>query len=87
VTSRRAPVDNVRVLAQIAAMLRDITGEEPIAPATRIEDLHLDSLELAALAARLSRGYGVDLMARLATLDIGQLVELTVADLADLAES
>jgi acyl carrier protein len=86
VTSRHDPVENDRVLAPIVTMLREITGlADPIAPSTRIEDLHLDSLEIAELAARLRTAYAVDLPAHLATLDINQLIDLTVADIAALA--
>lgn len=87
-TSRHAPVENDRVLAPIVTMLREITGQaDSIAPSTRIEDLHLDSLEITALAARLRTAYAVDLPAHLATLDINQLIDLTVADIAALTTS
>lgn len=78
------------VLAEITAILADVTGAgdswaRRLSASSRLEaDLHLDSLELAALADRLSAAYGdrVDLAAYLASLDIDQLIGLTVGDLA-----
>jgi acyl carrier protein len=57
-----------------------------VTPAARLDqDLRMDSLEMAALAAALGEAYGdrVDLAAFVAGLDFDRLVALTVADLAD----
>jgi acyl carrier protein len=78
------------ILAGIITMLRQVTGEDArwagdITPASRIEaDLRIDSLELAALGDLLQETYGdvVDLPGYLAGLDIGQIVALSVGDLA-----
>jgi acyl carrier protein len=79
------------VLADIIALLTDVTGADAswadrlTAPSRLEGDLHLDSLELAAFAARLRSVYGdgVDLAAFIAGLDIDQLIGLSVGDLAD----
>jgi acyl carrier protein len=76
------------VLAEIIAMLNDVTGTDTswadqVTAASRLEgDLHLDSIEFAALAARLTTAYGskVDLFALIAGLDIDQIIALTVGD-------
>jgi acyl carrier protein len=73
------------VLAEITALLTSLTGLDRVTPASRLDgDLHLDSLELAAFGDRLSTAYGdrVDLIAFFATLDIDQLIALTVGDVA-----
>jgi acyl carrier protein len=78
------------LLAQLAGLLGEVTGEGPawvaaITPAHRLDDdLLLDSIELAALDARLRQRYGdrVDLAGFVAGLDLDQLIALTVADVA-----
>jgi acyl carrier protein len=78
-------------VADIAELLREVTGEDAvwqagIRPDSRLDgDLQLDSVELAALGVALRRRYGnaVDLARFLAGLDIDQLIALTVADVAD----
>ena len=79
-------------LADVAALLREVTGEDAvwqagIRPDSRLDgDLRLDSVEMASLDVALRRRYGdaVDLAGFLAGLDIDQLIALTVADVADL---
>jgi acyl carrier protein len=78
-----------RLLAEMTALLRKVTGEEPrwaegITSSTRLEaDLYLDSLEMAALCGLARAAYGdrVDLAAFVAGLDIDQIIGLTVGDL------
>jgi acyl carrier protein len=72
------------LFAEIAEMAGSVTGtESPIPPDATLEgDLGLDSLDVADLGARLRDRYGVDLTAFLATLDIDELVALTIGDLA-----
>lgn len=80
-----------RLLADLTAMLLDVTGEGErwgarVTPASRLEaDLRLDSLEVAALCGRLSAAYGagVDLAGYLAGLEIDEIIALTVGDLLD----
>jgi acyl carrier protein len=80
-----------RVLADLTGMILTVTGEDPpfaarITPAAQLEgDLRFDSLELTALGGLIGAAYGhrADLPAFLATLDIDQLIGLTVGDLAD----
>jgi acyl carrier protein len=75
-------------LDQVVVLLREVTDDPglPIDPATRLDaDLRLDSLEVAALAARLRWLPGApDLLGHLAELDLDQLIALTVGDLARL---
>ena len=74
----------------VAELLREVTGEDAewltgVGPATRLDgDLFLDSLELDALSARLAEtfGPGVDLAGHVAGLDLGELLILSVADVA-----
>jgi acyl carrier protein len=78
------------LLAQIAGLLQEVTGEDAewsarIGPATRLDgDLLLDSVELVALSVALERRYGgpVDLAGFVADLDIDQIIALTIADVA-----
>ncbi|HEY7142781.1 MAG TPA: hypothetical protein VH637_00910 [Streptosporangiaceae bacterium] len=78
------------VLASLAAMLAAVTGEDGqwaagITAASELEaDLHIDSLELAALGGRLARASGgrVCLDDLLASLDIDRLIGLTAGDIA-----
>ncbi len=80
-------MDNLR---EIAGLLRDVTGEDErwaaaVAPASRLEDdLRLESGEVTALGEALRARWGVDLPAYLAGLDLDQLIDLTVGDLARL---
>jgi hypothetical protein len=78
------------LVAQIAALLREVTGEDEqwlaaLGPHTRLDaDLLLESIELAELGEALARRYGerVDLLAHVAGLDLDQIIELTIADVA-----
>jgi acyl carrier protein len=71
------------VVAEVLATLRPITGEA--VPASRLEtDLGMDSVELAAFAAALCDRFGdqVDLLEHLAGLELDELIELTVGQVA-----
>ncbi|MDG6105676.1 hypothetical protein Daura_12985 [Dactylosporangium aurantiacum] len=76
---------------EIVELLRQVTGEDEtwaagVTPSTRVDtDLFIDSLEVVALSTRMRELYGVDLAAHIAGLDLPELIELTVADLAELA--
>jgi acyl carrier protein len=80
------------LVEEIAGLLRDAVGEDGawqagIGPHTRLDgDLFLDSVELAALSAALRRRYGdqVDLAGHVAGLDIDAIIDLTLAQVADL---
>ncbi|BCB74353.1 hypothetical protein GCM10022251_72560 [Phytohabitans flavus] len=78
------------ILRELTGLLRDATGEderwaEAVTPQSRLEDdLRLESVELAALGEALRARYGVDLPAYLAGLDLDELIDLTVGDLARL---
>ncbi len=84
-----AVVVDSRLFGDIVDILSNVTGvvelAEPggIAPDTRLEsDLRMESIELVAFSDELRRCYGdqVDLPGYLATLELDQLVGLTVAD-------
>ena len=78
--------------AELVELLRQVTGEDEawaaaVTPATRIDtDLFIDSLELVALSEAMRQRYGerVDLAAYVAGLDLPELIELNVGDLAEL---
>jgi acyl carrier protein len=78
---------------EIVELLRQVTGEDEawaaaVTPATRVDtDLLIDSLELVALSEAMRQRYGpdVDLAAHVAGLDLPELIELTVGDIAQLA--
>jgi acyl carrier protein len=78
------------VIAQVAAMVRDLVGDErtwrgEIGPHTRLDgDLFLESVELAELGDALARHYGerVDLTGYVAQLGVDEIIALTVADVA-----
>jgi acyl carrier protein len=80
-------------LREIAGLLRAVTGEDErwaaaVAPESRLEDdLRLESVEIAALGEALRERWGVDLPAYLAGLDLDQLIDLTVGDLARLVSA
>ncbi|MFC1413551.1 hypothetical protein ACEZCY_29930 [Streptacidiphilus sp. N1-12] len=75
----------------VAALLQDIVGEDAawldaVGPDTRIDgDLLVESHELAAWSLALRRHYGdrIDLVDHVAGLDIDQIIDLTVADVAE----
>lgn len=76
-------------MADLTALLGEVTGENAewvagLGPASRLDgDLRLDSIEVAALTARLRQRYGpaADLAELFARLDLDQLISFTVADL------
>jgi acyl carrier protein len=80
-----------RLFTEITGILRDIVrsdGQDAgvIGAGTRLEgDLRLDSIEMATLAARLRERYGprVDLLGFLATLELDELIGLTVGQLVE----
>jgi acyl carrier protein len=72
----------------VVGLLAAATGEDAgwaaaITDQTRLEDLRLESIDVASLAGRLAERYGagVDLNGYLAGLTIDELVALTVGDL------
>jgi hypothetical protein len=79
----------------VAELLREVTGEDAawlagVGPGTRLDgDLFVDSLELAALGARLAAVYGpgVDVAGYVAGLSFEALLDLTVADLSSYVDS
>jgi acyl carrier protein len=76
---------------EIVELLRQVTGEDEawaaaVTPATRVDtDLFIDSLELVELSTRMRQRYGFDLARHVAGLELPELIELTVGDLAELA--
>lgn len=84
-----ARLSNDELFAEIAGLLRDVTGMSAeqaarIAPDSALEgDLGLESMELVELGERMREAFGVDLTAHVAELDIDELIGLRVADLVD----
>jgi hypothetical protein len=75
--------------SEIAILVQEVTGETGIGPQTRLDgDLLLDSLELAALNHLMRGKYGenVDLLGFVTNLELDQLIDLTVADVAAFVE-
>jgi acyl carrier protein len=78
-------------LAQVVRMLTEVVGEDFLLDVeigrgtTFNEDLGLESIEFVALADKLRDHYGdeVDLAAFIAGMDIDEIMNLTVGDLAD----
>lgn len=81
-----------RVLADVAAIVRDVIGEEwsadvPIEMETSFsQDLELESIEFVALAEQIKARYGkgVDFTAWLASMDIKEILALRVGQLVEL---
>jgi acyl carrier protein len=77
-----------QVLAELSAMIRDVVGEEwvgdaPITLETSFnDDLELESIELVALAERLSAAYGekVNFATWIADKELGEILALKVGD-------
>ena len=70
---------------EIAILVQQVTGEAGIGPQTRLDgDLLLDSIELAALSRLLQDRYGedVDLLRHVTSLDIDEIINLSVAGVA-----
>ena len=80
-----------RVLAHLAATLRELIGEEWVADLTIgrdtsfHKDLELESIEFVALAEKLGAEYGsrVDFTGWLADMELAQILGLRVADVVD----
>lgn len=74
---------------EIAILVQEVTGETGIGPQTRLDgDLLIDSLELAALNQLVRSRYGenVDLLGFVTNLELDEMIELTVADVAGFIE-
>lgn len=78
-----------RLLGELAELLRQVTGEDEawsaaIVASCRLEaDLRLEDIDLVALGELIRGRYGArcDMTAYLATLEMDELVDLTVGDL------
>ncbi|WP_371483664.1 hypothetical protein [Kitasatospora sp. NBC_00315] len=78
------------LVRRIAELLREVVGEDrawldAVGPDTRVDgELLVESHELASWNLALRHHYGdqVDLVAHVAGLDIDQIIELTVGDVA-----
>ncbi|MBX6388509.1 MAG: acyl carrier protein [Frankia sp.] len=89
-----------RVLDEVAAMLREVIGEEYVAnmeitmDTSFAEDLELESIEFVTLSAQMRDRYGesVDFVGFLAELDVDRVIAMRVGDVvrfiaASLAEA
>jgi acyl carrier protein len=79
------------VVATIAAIVADVIGEDAgldldiRVDSSFSEDIELESIEFVALAEQLQRTYGerIDLIAWLGELDLDEIIDLTVGELAE----
>ena len=79
------------ILQTIAAMIQEVVGEEwvretPITMATTFShDLEVESIELVALSEKLQERYGgaIDFPSWLSSMELDQLIGLTVGTLVD----
>ena len=77
-----------KVLAELSGMIRDVVGEEwvgdaPITMETSFnQDLELESIELVALAEKLSAAYGdkVSFATWIADKELSEILALSVGD-------
>ena len=77
-----------RILGEIAAMLRDVIGEEYVVDmeitmdTTFNEDLELESIEFVTLADRMRLTYGdaVDFVGFLAEMDVDKVIRMRVGE-------
>ena len=75
--------------SEVAGLVQRVTRSEEVGPKTRLDaDLLMDSLEFTALAVLVADRYGehVDLQKFLAGLELDQIIELSVADVAKYIE-
>jgi hypothetical protein len=70
---------------EVAGLVRQVTRLSEVGPRTRLDgDLLMDSLEFTALSGLVAERFGehVDLQGFLSGLEIDQIIELTVEDVA-----
>jgi acyl carrier protein len=94
-----APSDNAttsvaEIVATIARHIREVIGEEGFAldidaDSSFSEDVEIESIEFVALAERLQATYGerIDLIAWLGELDLDEIIDLTVGELAEFIDA
>ena len=95
-----APSDNAttsvaEIVATIARHIHEIIGEEDDfaveigADTSFSEDVEIESIEFVALAERLQATYGerIDLIAWLGELDLDEIIDLTVGELAEFIDA
>lgn len=78
------------IVATISAAIHEIIGEEDdvaldvTADSSFSEDIEIESIEFVALAERLQACYGerIDLIGWLGELDLDEIIDLTVGELA-----
>jgi acyl carrier protein len=88
-TTTSAPTDEI--VATIACIVTEVIGEDAgldldiRADSSFSEDIELESIEFVALAEQLQRTYGerIDLVGWLGELDLDEIIDLTVGELAE----
>ncbi|HWH11216.1 MAG TPA: phosphopantetheine-binding protein [Solirubrobacteraceae bacterium] len=83
--------DRAQIIGEIGRIVTEVIGDDYLidteitASTTFVGDLELESIEFVSLAARLQDLYGerVDFVAFVTELEIDQLTDLTVGELAD----
>ena len=87
-----APDDlDARILGEVAAMLRDVIGEEYVVDmeitmdTSFNEDLELESIEFVTLADQMRVTYGeaVDFVQFLAEMDVDKVISMRVGEVVD----
>jgi acyl carrier protein len=85
-----APATEETILEEVAALLRDIIGEEyvldlEIGMDTSFADLELESIEFVTLADRLTATYGakVDFVGFLSVKDVDQVINMKVGEVVE----
>jgi acyl carrier protein len=90
-SGRRPPASEEDVLEAVRTILADVIGEEYVSE-IEIEretsfyaDLQIESIEFVALAEQLQARYGdrVDFPAWMATMDVDEIIAMTVGRLVD----
>jgi acyl carrier protein len=90
-TATTAPAGTDEIVATIACIVAEVIGEDAgldldiRADSSFSEDIELESIEFVALAEQLQRTYGerIDLIAWLGELDLDEIIDLTVGELAE----
>jgi acyl carrier protein len=85
------PANRELVLAEVAAVIAEVIGTEDLegieigSDTSFQEDLEVESIEFVALSEKLIARYGVevDFVAWMASMELDEIIALTVGDLVD----
>jgi len=90
-----ATIDTGAIVETIARLVHEVIGEDIdfdldiSADSSFSEDIELESIEFVALAEHLQETYGerIDLIAWLGDLDLDEIIDLTVGELAEFIDA